>query len=311
MLVKNYSYITIFLMSTVHFKNHTNILVIRNAEDYDPEDEDALQDEEFNDENFLSDIASLISNLFKVFKSQIVPFFEQLLPKLSEFLASQDSSARQWALCVFCDLIEFAGQSSVNYQQYFLNGMGSGLSDPSPDVRQAASYGVGVAAKYGGPSYSAFCMASLPHLFTIVSDPASRAEENVMATENAIAAIAKIISANKAVVGFPMNEVVTNWIKGLPLVNDADEAFDTYSLLLELLQSGHPSIRDHSTLKQIASALAQALSSNVLRNHEQLSARLQNSLKELFAGFDSTTKSAIAQMLDESQRNYLTSNGLV
>ena len=142
----------------------TNYLGMRNAADYDPEDEDALQDEEFSDENFLSDIASLISNLFKVFQAHIIPFFEQLLPKLSDFLvkqvnqASSDSSGRQWALCVYCDLIEFTGQSSVNYQQYFLNGMGSGLSDPSPDVRQAASYGVGVAAKFGGPSYSAFCM---------------------------------------------------------------------------------------------------------------------------------------------------------
>ena len=36
--------------------------------------------------------------------------------------------------------------------------MGQSLLDASPDVRQAAAYGVGVAAKAGGASYSSFCV---------------------------------------------------------------------------------------------------------------------------------------------------------
>ncbi len=79
-----------------------------------------------------------------------------ILPK-----ASTDSSSRQWALCVYCDLIEFTGPSSVAYQNYFLQFMGQSLLDASPDVRQAAAYGVGVAAKAGGASYSSFCVGML------------------------------------------------------------------------------------------------------------------------------------------------------
>ena len=295
----------------------SNILAIRSAADYDPEDEDALEDEEFSDENLLSDIALLISNLFKVFNVHLLPFFEQLLPKLTEFLDSKDSSGRQWALCVYCDLIEFTGEHSVNYQQYFLNGMGAGLSDASPDVRQAASYGVGVAGKNGGQSYFAFCMASLPHLFEIIGNQASRAEENVMATENAIAAVAKIISANKNNGNFPMNDVVVHWIKGLPLLKDRDEAEDTYGLLLELLQRfsllirNHPALNDQELLKYLAKSIAQALASSVLNNQAAISAGLQSALKQLLSSFDSNSKSSIAQSLNEQERQYLTSNGLV
>ena len=39
--------------------------------------------------------------------------------------------------------------------------IGQSLADPSSDVRQAASYGVGIAAKCGGPSYPSFCIGRL------------------------------------------------------------------------------------------------------------------------------------------------------
>lgn len=57
----------------------------REAEDYDPEDEDALQDEEFNDDTFLGDASATVSALFTTYKSDFLPFFDQLLPKINEF----------------------------------------------------------------------------------------------------------------------------------------------------------------------------------------------------------------------------------
>ena len=57
----------------------------RAAEDYDPEDEDALQDEEFNDDTFLGDASAAISQLFKTYKTDFLPYFDMLLPKFREF----------------------------------------------------------------------------------------------------------------------------------------------------------------------------------------------------------------------------------
>ena len=57
----------------------------RQAEDYDPDDEDALQDEEFNDDTFLGDASASLSQLFKTYHSEFLPYFDQLLIKLNEF----------------------------------------------------------------------------------------------------------------------------------------------------------------------------------------------------------------------------------
>ena len=75
---------------------------------------------------------------------------------------------KQWALCIFDDLIEFTEgvcvfflrivqahhhQTSLKYREHFLELMLRYVSDPSPEVRQAAVYGVGMMGAHGGPDY--------------------------------------------------------------------------------------------------------------------------------------------------------------
>ncbi|ORX52437.1 ARM repeat-containing protein, partial [Hesseltinella vesiculosa] len=77
--------------------------------EYDPEDEEALEDEEIAEDEALSSVARGIQGLFKVFRTDILPFFEKLLPHVMQFLNHPNPHARQWAICVFDDLIEFTG----------------------------------------------------------------------------------------------------------------------------------------------------------------------------------------------------------
>ena len=48
----------------------------------------------------------------------------------------------------------FDWQVSLNYQQYFLQPVVHYVCDKQPEVRQAASYGVGIMAQFGGQGYS-------------------------------------------------------------------------------------------------------------------------------------------------------------
>lgn len=64
---------------------------------------------------------------------------------------------RQWGLCIFDDVIEHCSPSSFKYANYFLGQMLQSLGDLRPEVRQAAAYGVGVMAQFGGESYSQYC----------------------------------------------------------------------------------------------------------------------------------------------------------
>ena len=57
------------------------------------------------------------------------------------------ASHKQWALCVFDDLLEFASSSAIKYRDYFLSPMLKCICAKSPSVRQVG-WGVGVA---GGP----------------------------------------------------------------------------------------------------------------------------------------------------------------
>lgn len=77
----------------IHLKEQLELYLVRNrqrqvqreAPDYEPEDEEALQDEEFSDDTFLGDASGTISAMFKVFGASFLPFFDELLPKFAEF----------------------------------------------------------------------------------------------------------------------------------------------------------------------------------------------------------------------------------
>ncbi len=57
----------------------------------------------------ISKVSDVLHALFGTYKEAMVPFFEQLLPQLTKLLNSNFYGDRQWALCIFDDLIEFGG----------------------------------------------------------------------------------------------------------------------------------------------------------------------------------------------------------
>lgn len=68
--------------------------------------------------------------------------------------------------------------------------------DKQPEVRQAAIYGCGILAQFGGDQFAQTCALIMPTLVTTVLATDSREPENTTVTENAISAIAKIMKYN-------------------------------------------------------------------------------------------------------------------
>ncbi len=50
---------------------------------------------------------------------------------------------KQWSLCVFDDLLEYASTNAVKYKDYFLQPMLKCVCDKSPSVRQVSQGGGG------------------------------------------------------------------------------------------------------------------------------------------------------------------------
>ena len=83
------------------------------------------------------------------------------------------------------------------------------LNDLSPEVRQAAAYGAGIMAQYGGGGFAEGCKEAVTRLKTAIDAPNSRGEENLSATENAISAVAKIIKYCPSAVD--LDDIVPIW----------------------------------------------------------------------------------------------------
>lgn len=109
------------------------------------------------------------------------------------------------------------------------------LTSLASEVRQAAAYGIGVAAHHGGPQYAGFCAMVLEPLFQCIARADAREEDHVYATENACAAIAKIIHFNAS--NIPnIESVISSWLDTLPIVNDEEEAPHAYNILMDLVE---------------------------------------------------------------------------
>lgn len=187
-----------------------------------------------DDQTLLSDMNKAFHTIFKNQETSFLPSWSRLMPFYDAFITSTDSTQRQWALCIMDDVLEFCGHQSWSYQDHIRRPLIDGMRDPVPANRQAACYGVGIAAQKGGAPWSTFVAESLPLLFAVCQLPEAREDDHVFATENACASIAKILQANSSKVN-NIQEVVQHWLSTLPVVNDEEAAPYAYMFLAQLI----------------------------------------------------------------------------
>lgn len=271
--------------------------------EYDAEDD--IEDvEELTDEDALSEIARANQTVIKMHRGAYLPYFEKLIPYTLQFLSHPSMAARQWAICVYDDLVEFMGPASFNYSNYFLQPMGSALQDPAPEVRQAAAYGWGVIGQMGGEQYADACVAALEPLFAIINAPNARDDELIYVTENAVSAVAKICKYNSSKV--PVDNVIPMWFNALPITHDEQEAAPVYAYLLELLEANHPAVLNMPSLVKIFTTV---LAADILQ--EELTVRVVNSLKVVLGGVDEATRTQLWNSITPDARSKLQAKGYV
>jgi len=73
----------------------------------------------------------------------------------------------------------------------------------------------------------------MPRLLQMIQAPESRSVENASATENAIAAITKIMKYHPDIVNTA--EMLPLWLSWLPVTEDEEEATHIYTYLLDLI----------------------------------------------------------------------------
>lgn len=214
-----------------------------NFEEGDEESEETLFAIE-DDQTLLSEMNKSFHVIFKHHGVAFLPAWNMLNSTYHAFLNSSDPTQRQWGLCIIDDVLEFCGERSWDYNQLIIDPLAKGLRDPSPAIRQAAAYGVGVAAHKGGPNWSGFLGAAVQLLVEMTVIPDARSDDNIFATENACAAIAKILHNNPAQLQ-NVDQIVQKWFETLPITNDDEAAPYAYAYLSQLIDQyvypRHPS----------------------------------------------------------------------
>ncbi|KAK5130814.1 hypothetical protein LTR08_001648 [Meristemomyces frigidus] len=230
------------------------------GEEPDEEAQFAIED----DQTLLSDMNKAFHTIFKHQKDTFLPHWERLLNYYDLFVSNQDGTQRQWALCILDDVLEFCGPASWKYHSHIVQPLISGMRDQAPANRQAACYGVGVAAHKGGEAWSDFAAGSLPILFEVTQRPNSRSDDDAFATENACASIAKILHYNSVKVP-NVQDMVAHWIETLPVVNDEEAAPYAYSFLAELIDQQNPIVMAQAARCFVF--IAQALEAETLQGN--------------------------------------------
>ncbi|KAF2278420.1 ARM repeat-containing protein [Westerdykella ornata] len=261
----------------------------RLEEQAETEDGEELSEEALfaieDDQNLLSDMNKAFHTIFKNMGPAFLPHWEKLMNYYQMAAVNRDATQRQWAICIYDDVLEFCGSQSWAYNQQIMPPLVDGMRDDVPANRQAAVYGVGVAAHKGGEPWSEFAAASLPMLFEVTQRPNAREDDDAFATENAPGKVQN------------WQDVASAWLDTLPVTNDEEAAPFAYAFLAQLIEQNNPAV--HSNPVKAFHYVVQALEAETLQG--QTATRVVASVKNLIQATGVNVQQAVAGLTPEQQ----------
>lgn len=208
-------------------------------EDFDEEMAAQQEEEDELESVILTSIVDSIGWLVKLHGAALLPALTtHVLPLLGHlFNCTLVPSIRGQAICTMDDIIEHCGPSAHSLLPTFLPCILEGLLSKTASVRQAAAYGVSVCAEFAGAYFDAHCQQALEKLVHVIrTETFQETHEDQAATDNAIAAVAKLCVHRQSVVDaavvFPM------WLTWLPLRSDLIEAREIHAFLIQMVENG-------------------------------------------------------------------------
>lgn len=253
-----------------HIQESNNRMAKRDSdrgEDWDEESERRLTRTNKKEIVAQNQAAEAVGRLLKSYGARYLPIFETVwVPRLPEMLRPQQPAlTRQVALCIIDDCIEFLPGTAMQYGQDFIPPLLVYLSDPDTHVRQAAVYGCGALAQYGGEAVNPLMPQMVQALKALIESPESRRKPYLLPGENAISSLGKIAQYQSGPAINPA-EVMSLYLSYLPLKEDKLEGKDLFERFAAMLREQHPVFLgdNFSNLPRIITILAEVLSTDFL-----------------------------------------------
>ncbi|XP_057982849.1 uncharacterized protein LOC131167857 [Malania oleifera] len=252
------------------------------AEDFDAEEGELLKEENEEEEELFDQVGDCLGTLIKTFKASFLPFFDELSAYITPMWGKDKTAEeRRIAICIFDDVAEQCREAALKYYDTYLPFLLEACNDENPDVRQAAVYGIGICAEFGGSVFKPLVGEVLSRLDVVIRDPNARHSDNVMAFDNAVSALGKISQFHRECIDAA--QVVPVWLSCLPIKNDLIEAKVVHDQLCSMVERSDREVLgpNNQFLPKIVSVFAEVLCGGKDLATEQTASRMINLLRQL------------------------------
>ncbi|KAL0436747.1 UNVERIFIED_CONTAM: Importin-5 [Sesamum radiatum] len=252
------------------------------AEDFDAEEGELLKEENEQEEEVFDQVGEILGTLIKTFKASFLPFFDELSSYLMPMWGKDKTAEeRRIAICIFDDVAEQCREAALKYYDTHLPFLLEACNDENPDVRQAAVYGLGVCAEFGGAVFKPLVGEALSRLNVVIRHPNALQPDNVMAYDNAVSALGKICQFHRD--SIDSAQVVPAWLSYLPIKSDLIEAKVVHDQLCSMVERSDRDLLgpNNQYLPKVVSVFAEVLCAGKDLATEQTASRMINLLRQL------------------------------
>lgn len=252
------------------------------AEDFDAEEGELLKEENEQEEEVFDQVGDCLGTLIKTFKASFLPFFDELSVYITPMWGKDKTAEeRRIAICIFDDVAEQCHEAALKYYDTYLPFLLEACNDANPDVRQAAVYGIGVCAEFGGSVFRPLVGEALSRLNNVIRHPDAQHADNIMAYDNAVSALGKICLFHRD--SIDASQIIPAWLSCLPIKSDLIEAKIVHEQLCSMVERSDRELLgpNNQFLPKILSVFAEVLCAGKDLATEQTASRMINLLRQL------------------------------
>ncbi|KAF3442233.1 hypothetical protein FNV43_RR16149 [Rhamnella rubrinervis] len=252
------------------------------AEDFDAEEGELLKEENEQEEEVFDQVGDCLGTFVKTFKASFLPFFDELSTYITPMLGKDKTAEeRRIAICIFDDVAEHCRDAALKYYDTYVPFLLEACNDESPHVCQAAVYGIGVCAEFGGSVFRPLVGEALSRLDVVIRHPHALHSDNVMAYDNAVSALGKICQYHRD--GIDAAQIVPAWLSCLPIKGDLIEAKVVHDQLCTMVERSDKELLgpNNQYLPKIVAVFAEVLCAGNNLATEQTASRMINLLRHL------------------------------
>ncbi|SPQ97476.1 TOG domain-containing protein [Plasmodiophora brassicae] len=249
----------------------------------DEDEEERRASEKEADEQLQYMLAECFGSMIKALGAHFLPVFNESLPVLVQMLEPQSGPVpRKMAIFIFDDFVEKMAAQAGPYLPTLFPMVARYVSDRDSDIRQAVAYGIALCAQLAGDGFKPFCAAATQSLIALIQDPQARQAANRRATDNAVAALGKILRYQGDQVDAA--QLLPAWLSMLPLRDDVLESAVCTSLLCDFVEGNDTRLlgADFGNLPKIVHVLLDVVHTKL--TNPELDARIVPIIKQLPPG---------------------------